>query len=97
MTSRQAIILCVVLTVLFSLPSLAKVEAVFPLYVSSEVRKAAPQALEKLRSQGLWLVNVKLVGIGEHEDEICFEWEHRYSGRTGKDTAEWITTCVHAT
>jgi hypothetical protein len=97
MTTRQALTVCAVLTVLLSLSSLRRAEAVLPLYVSPGVRAAVPRALEQLRAQGLWLVNVQLTGIDRREGQICFRWEHRYSRRTGKDDPELISTCADAT
>ncbi len=83
------------LSIVLSIPSLLRIPRVLP-FLDPEVRAAAPQALEMLRSQGFWLVNIDIHDIEAREGQICFLWEHRYSSRKGRAPAAIITTCTHA-
>jgi hypothetical protein len=84
------------LSLFLSLPSLIRLPRVLP-FLHADVRAGAPKALETLRSQGIWLVNIDLVSIQREESQICFTWSHRYSSREGKSPPEILTTCIDGT
>ena len=82
------------LSIILSTPSLVRIPRVLP-FLDADVRSAAPKALEELRSQGLWLVNVDILGVEKTNKQICFLWEHRYTSRE-KSAPEILTTCIDA-
>ena len=92
--SRLLLILAAI-SLLLSLPSLARIPRVLSL-LDPEVRAAAPHALETLREKGLWLVNTDLLRIERQGKKTCFHWEHRYTARTFTGTPEYLTTCIDA-
>jgi hypothetical protein len=83
------------LSLLLSTPSLLRLPRVLPFF-DPEVRSAAPRALEELRAQGLWLVNVDIRKITQEENKICFQWEHQYTRRGSRSAPELLTTCIDA-
>jgi hypothetical protein len=81
------------LSILLSIPSILKIPRMVPL-ASAEVRGAALQAVDMLRSQGIWVVNADLQRIHREEGGICFDWEHRYTARAWTGEPKILTTCV---
>ena len=84
---------CIILTILLSIPMILKIPGLLP-FLQSDVRAAAPQTIEMLRAQGIWVVNAKLVKMEERENEICFDWIHRYRSRVKIDPPELLSTCI---
>lgn len=84
-----------VLSLLLSAPSIVLIPRYLP-FLDSEVRAAAPHALEKLRSHGLWLINIEMQSTERRDGEICFTWEHRYRARERIEDPEILTTCADA-
>lgn len=93
MAHNRLFLSLLVLALLLSIPSIVRIPRVLPL-LRSNVRAAAPEALEELRSKGLWLVNTDLINVEWRDHAICFLWEHRYTSREGKDPAEILPTCI---
>ena len=84
------------LSILLSIPSMLRIPRFFP-FVSADVRAAFPEAQRTLEEQGLWLVNIDLLGVKKDETEICFLWGHRYTSGRGTARPEEIKTCVAKT
>jgi len=93
MHSRTAVLLCIALTVLLSLPLIKQLPLTREL-MESDVRSRAPQAVESLQRRGVWVVNVELQDIEVREDDVCFHWEERYRSRTEIADPKPITTCL---
>ncbi len=93
MSQRIAVIACVVLTILFSIPFLIAMPSVAP-FLSADVRHAAPEAVSQLRERGIWLVNATFDHIERHDDRICFVWKHAYRSRSIARDPEFLTTCI---
>jgi hypothetical protein len=93
MTHRRLLITFAFVSLLLSIPSMLRIPRFFP-FVSADVRAAFPEAQRTLEEQGLWLVNIDLLGVKKDETEICFLWGHRYTSRKGVTQPEEIKTCV---
>jgi len=90
------IIICALLTILFSLPSILKISTVLP-FLDAEVRAKAPIAIQNLRKEGVWLVNTKLISITREEDKTCFHFDHKYTKRNPGfliPDSKALTTCI---
>jgi|TARA_B100001971_G_C18260020_1_gene585847 hypothetical protein len=93
------IVICLVLTIAFSIPSILKIPMMMP-FLDSAVRAKAPQAIENLRKEGIWMVNTELKSVTKEEDQTCFHFEHTYTldNRTRKPNPktepETRTTCL---
>lgn len=83
------------LSLLLSTPSIVLIPRYIP-FLNAEVRSAAPLALEELRKDGLWLINVEMQSVVRKEEGICFTWEHRYRARGRIEEPEILTTCIDA-
>ena len=94
MEQKRLSALLVILSLLLSIPSLTRIPRMLPV-VGSNVRAAAPKALEELRSQGLWLVNTDLMNVKSGRGKICFNWEHRYRSKNIVDDPEHLSTCIY--
>jgi hypothetical protein len=81
------------MSLLLSAPSFLRIPSVLP-FLDPEIRAAAPRAMEELRSQGLWLVNVDFLKVEKADEEICFHWLHRYRSRLAIAEPEELTTCI---
>lgn len=93
MKKLNPIIICGALTVLFSLPSILKIPTVMP-FLESEVRAKAPKAIDKLRKEGIWMVNTDLKSITQDEKGTCFHFDHRYTPDNRQPKPENRTTCI---
>jgi len=87
------ILTCLILTTLSSIPSILKIPGMLP-FIDSEVRSAAPKAIEELRKEGVWVVNAKVNSIEKKDGKVCFEWEHEYRSRFEFKEPEIITACI---
>ena len=83
------------ISVFLSLPSIIRLPRLLP-FAKAEVRAAITPAMQELRNQGLWLVNVDIEKIERQDEEICFIWNHEYRSREKVYPEELITTCVNA-
>ncbi|MBU2213235.1 hypothetical protein KKC44_02765 [Patescibacteria group bacterium] len=86
-------IICIILTLLLSAPSLNRIPRMLPFF-DAEVRAKAPHGVEELRKQGIWVVNTKLQSIQKQETSTCFTFEHRYRSRGSVADPEEITICL---
>lgn len=80
MNKLNPIVICLILTIAFSIPSTLKIPMMIP-FLDSEVRAKAPQAIENLRKEGVWMVNTKLKSVSREGGEICFQFEHSYTSK----------------
>jgi hypothetical protein len=80
-------------SLLLSTPSLLRIPLVLP-FLDADVRRTAPQAVDKIREQGLWAINAELHSVEKNSEEICFTWDHQYRKRDGFLKPSIITTCV---
>ncbi|MCF7845142.1 MAG: hypothetical protein K9M03_04940 [Kiritimatiellales bacterium] len=87
------ITICIALTICFSIPSLLRIPVMLP-FTDIEVRQTAPLAVEKMHSQGIWLVNTELKSVEKLEQETCFTFEHKYRSKGSIYEPEIITTCI---
>jgi hypothetical protein len=90
------ILICIILTIIFSIPSLIKVPMMMP-FLDAEVRAKAPQAIEKLRKEGIWVVNAELIKITKEQDKTCFHFSHEYKGKDSRfriPDSEQLTSCI---
>ena len=81
------------MSVLMSIPSLLLLPRTLP-FKDPDVRRAAPKALEELRSEGLWLINVEMQHVERKGEQVCFTWKHQYRRRGGFAEPEILTTCI---
>jgi len=90
------IIICIILTILFSIPSILKIQMMLP-FLDSEIRAKAPKAIEELRKEGIWMVNTKLKSVTRKEDETCFYFDHAYTNKKSyvlRPTSYILKTCL---
>ncbi|MBU0459104.1 hypothetical protein KJ652_00130 [Patescibacteria group bacterium] len=90
---NRSIITCLILTILFSVPSLIRIPAMLP-FIDSEVRAKAPLAIEEMRKNGFWMVNADIESITKEGGRVCYHWKHQYRSRFEFGEVEFITTCL---
>ena len=95
MIQKSILLSLLILSLVLSTPSLMRIPRMLP-FLHADVREAAPKALDMLRSEGLWLVNIDLRKIERTAEGICFEWEHHYTSRETKGNPEILSTCIDA-
>lgn len=92
MTMRTAIIFCALVTLLAGAPQLLMVRPTLTL-LDADVRARAADAMQSLRSEGMWLVHVSLIDMQSAGDRTCFLWEHAYRSRSQPGTPEQFAVC----
>jgi len=92
MSLRAALLSCFGATVLLVLLALGPLPRYIPL-LDARVRAASMDAMNDLRHQGYWLINMELMETNIESDRICFTWEYRYRNRLGIAAPETIQTC----
>ena len=93
MRNRLLLFCLFALSLLLSTPSLVRLPRFLP-FIHADARRAAVVAIEDLRRQGFWLVNVDLVGIARKTGGVCFLWEERYTSRAGTAPPKLSGTCI---
>ena len=63
-------------------------------FISPQVRIAAVNALDNLRSGGMWLVHLDLLKAEQKGDKTCFTWKHRYTSRRNNEPTNIIIQCI---
>jgi hypothetical protein len=81
-------------SLLISITSIAGIPRLVP-FADSKIRSGIFDSMNKLRSDGLWLINTDIKNVEIKESETCFTWEHRYRSREHIFPKELITTCIN--
>ena len=92
MSLRAVLLGCTSATVLLALLALAPLPLSLPL-LDARVRAASIDAMNDLRDQGFWLINMELQSTEMREIDVCFTWEYRYRNRLGIAEPQSIQTC----
>ncbi|MFH0770899.1 MAG: hypothetical protein V1926_06025 [Candidatus Peregrinibacteria bacterium] len=93
MTTRNAVLLCALVTLLLCLLWVPRLRLTVAL-ADPAVRSKANDAIRMLRHDGIWLVNTDLTAIERNKNSVCFFWKHQYRLRTDVSPAESFTTCL---
>ena len=93
MTKKNALLISGLMTIFLSIPLLIKIPMSMQ-FLDSDVRVAAPKAIEDIRSQGLWLVNADLINIRKESEDVCFDWSYTYRSREKTWDPIEISTCI---
>jgi uncharacterized lipoprotein YddW (UPF0748 family) len=90
--SRRAVLLCALLSLLLSLPSLLALPRAWPLH-DPAVQRSAEAAVAELRTRGVWVADAEISGIATENGHLCFHWIYRYRSRTYTAQPIPLTTC----
>ncbi len=97
MNKLSPILTCLILTTLFSLPSILRIPSVIP-FLDADVRAKAPKAIEEIRKEGIWMVNTHLKSVTKDDNGTCFHFDHQYSQQETNNqklkTKNSLSTCI---